>query len=774
MVRFHVSFSYHYEGIKHDPGSNRKNITSDKMNKLLSLVFVTILLLPACRQQSDDPQEVTWDQKADSVLKLMTLEEKIGQMVLYTSDWDVTGPTLRQGYLDDIRKGHCGNIFNAHTTAYVRELQRIAVEESRLGIPLLFGYDVIHGHKTIFPISLGEAASWDLDAIELSARISAVEAAASGLNWTFAPMVDISVDPRWGRISEGAGEDPFLGSRVAEARVRGFQGSDNNLADTLTLLACVKHFAAYGAPQAGRDYNTVDISERVLRDIYLPPYIAAIDAGAMSVMTAFNEYDGVPATGSKYLLTDVLRNELGFKGFVVTDYTSINEMVHHGVAVDDAAAGLLAVKAGVDMDMQGEVYFKYLKKQVEEGLVKESQIDDAVRRILKIKFKLGLFDDPYRYCNEDREKRLVYAPEHLEGALDVAKKSMVLLKNENQALPLKKRDKIAVIGELAASTRDMLGSWKAAGDWNFMKSTLDELKAYNGSSNLFYAEGVKNKGYDRSGFAIAMSAARKADKIVMVIGEDWEWSGEAASRTDISVPGVQTELLALLKTLNKPVIVVLMNGRPLVLERENQLADAILEAWYPGTMGGKAITEVLFGDYNPSGKLPVTFPLNLGQVPVYYYAKNTGRPIYLPDEKYKSKYLDSPNGPLFPFGFGLSYTTFEYSPITLSSKELTPNGMIKASVTVSNTGVYDGEEVVQCYVRDLVGSVTRPVKELKGFEKVMIKAGESKEITFTITPDMLAFHRIDMSYGTEPGDFNLYIGGNSRDVQEIKFKLTAR
>jgi beta-glucosidase len=711
------------------------------------------------------------DRKVDSVLKLMTLEEKIGQMVLYTSDWDVTGPKLRTSYLDDIRQGHCGNIFNAHTTAYVRELQRVAVEESRLGIPLLFGYDVIHGHKTIFPISLGESASWDLEAIEKSARVSAIEAAASGLNWTFAPMCDISVEPRWGRVSEGAGEDPFLGSKIAAARVRGFQGKTNDLSDSLTVLACVKHFAAYGAPQAGRDYNTVDMSERTFLDIYLPPYKAAIDAGAMSVMSSFNELDGVPATGSKYLLTDILRKQLGFKGFVVTDYTSINEMVHHGVVADEAEAGLLAIKAGVDMDMQGEVYFKYLKKQVEDGLVDIKLIDDAVRRILKVKFLLGLFDDPYRYCNPEREKRLVYAPEHLEAALDVAKKSMVLLKNDNQVLPLKKGEKLAVIGALATSTRDMLGSWKAAGDWDFMKSSLDEIKEYNGDLNVIYSEGAKKFGNDRSRFAAAIATARRADKIIFFMGEDWEWSGEAASRTDISVPGVQTELLAELKKTGKPIVVVLMNGRPLVLERENQLADAILEAWYPGTMGGKAITQVLFGEYNPSGKLTMTFPLNLGQVPVYYNAKNTGRPIYLENPKYKSRYIDSPNDPLFPFGYGLSYTTFEYSDITLSSNELLQNGEITVKVTVKNTGKFDGEEVVQCYVRDLVGSVTRPVKELKGFEKVMIKAGESKKITFKITPDMLAFHRLDMTYGTEPGDYKLFIGGNSRDVKEVGFKL---
>lgn len=735
----------------------------------LYAVSASMISFFACSSNVSTTEESKLDQKVDSVLSLMKMNEKIGQMVLYSSDWDVTGPSLRSGYLDDIRKGYCGNIFNAYSVDFTRKLQKIAVEESRLKIPLLFGYDVIHGQKTIFPISLGESASWDMAAIEKSARVAATEAAAMGVNWTFAPMVDISVEPRWGRVSEGAGEDPFLGSRIAEARVRGFQGND--LSDTLTILACVKHFAAYGAPLAGRDYNTVDMSERVFLDIYLPPYKAAIDAGALSVMSSFNELNGVPATGSKYLLTDILRNKLGFKGFVVTDYTSINEMVNHGVATNEADAGLLAVKAGVDMDMQGEVYFKYLKKQVEDGLVDEKNIDDAVRRILRVKFMLGLFDDPYRYCNESREKRLVYAPEHLDAALDVAKRSMVLLKNNDNALPLKKGEKIAVIGELAASARDMLGSWKAAGDWDFMKSTVDELRDYNGKDNVIYAEGCKKMGEDKGGFPAAIAAANQADKIVMVIGEDWEWSGEAASRTNINVPGVQTELLEKLNSLNKPIIVVLMNGRPLELTKENTLADAILEAWFPGTMGGKAITQVLYGQYNPSGKLTMTFPRSLGQVPIFYYEKNTGRPLYLPNPKYKSKYIDCPNDPLFPFGFGLSYTTFEYSDIKLSTTELSEKNELKASVIVNNTGKFDGEEVVQLYVRDLVGSVTRPVKELKGFEKISLKAGESKTVTFTITPDMLAFHRIDMTYGTEPGEFNLFIGGNSRDLKQSSFSL---
>lgn len=739
------------------------------MNRNIAFALIIVTFLAGCASSGKSAKEANLDQKVDSVLRLMTLDEKIGQMVLYSSDWDVTGPSLKKDYIDDIRKGNCGNIFNAHTAAYTRKLQEIAVKESRLGIPLLFGYDVIHGHKTIFPISLGESASWDLAAIEKSARVSASEAAASGINWTFAPMCDISVEPRWGRVSEGAGEDPYLGSKIAAARVHGFQGDD--LSDTLTILACVKHFAAYGAPLAGRDYNTVDMSERVFLDTYLPPYKAAIDAGAMSVMSSFNELFGVPASGSRYLLTDILRTKLGFKGFVVTDYTSINEMVNHGIVANEPDAGLLAVKAGVDMDMQGEVYFKYLKKQVNEGLVPEKTINDAVKRILRVKFMLGLFKDPYLYCNEAREKREVYAPAHLEATLDVAKKSMVLLKNDNKALPLKKGEKIAVIGQLANSTRDLLGSWKAAGDWNFMKSILDELKTYNGEANVNYSEGCKTIGDDRSEFKAAIATARRADKIVMVIGENCDWSGEATSRTSINIPGVQTELLQQLKALNKPIVIVLMNGRPLDLSKESELATSILEVWFPGTMGGKAITQVLFGEYNPAGKLTMTFPRNLGQVPIYYYEKNTGRPIYLANPKYKSRYIDCPNDPLYPFGFGLSYTTFAYSDIRLSTKELTGNGELKATVNVTNTGGVAGEEVVQCYIRDLVGSVTRPVKELKGFEKIALKAGEGKNVTFTITPDMLAFHRLDMTYGTEPGDFKLFIGGNSRDVKETGFRL---
>ena len=737
------------------------------MKRIILFAFLSVLLFASCRGRREASLKDV-DPRVDSLIRIMTLDEKIGQMVLFTSDWDVTGPTIREGYLDDIRSGRCGNIFNAYTVDYIRELQRVAVEESRLGIPLMFGYDVVHGHKTIFPIPLGESCSWDLDLIRRSASAAAAEAAASGLNWTFAPMVDISVDPRWGRVSEGAGEDPYLGSLIAAARVKGFQGE--NLANPLTVLACVKHFAAYGAPFAGRDYNTVDMSERQFREFYMPPYKAGVDAGALSVMTAFNEYDGVPATGNQYLLKDLLKGEWNFQGFVVTDYTSINEMVHHGYARDEAEAGVKAVNAGVDMDLQGEVYFSYLRGLVDSGFVREKTIDDAVRRILNVKAKLGLFDDPYLYCDRARENQVVSNPEIKALSRDAARRSMVLLKNEG-CLPFDRGDRIAVIGELAASRRDLLGSWKAAGEWDDMNSILDAVRAYNGAANVIYAEGCRKMGSDRSGFSEAMDAVAQADKVLMVIGEDWDWSGEAASRTDIGVPGIQSELLKMIASAGKPVAVVLLNGRPLVLEEESKAADAILEAWYPGTMGAEAVTDIVFGQYNPSGKLTMTFPRSVGQIPVFYYEKNTGRPIYLPNDKYKSKYLDSPNEPLYPFGYGLSYTDFKYSNLILSSPKMKKGHTIDATVTVTNIGTRTGEETVQLYIRDLIGSVTRPVKQLKGFQKLVLAPGESRTVTFTIDDEMLSFWRHDMTFGIEDGDFKVMVGGSSSDLLQTSFSL---
>lgn len=699
------------------------------------------------------------ERRVDSLLALMTLEEKIGQMTLFTSDWELTGPTLRSTYKEDIKKGRVGAIFNAHTAAYTKDLQRIAVEETRLGIPLLFGYDVIHGYKTIFPIPLGESASWDLEAIEKSARVAAVEAAASGLHWTFAPMVDIARDPRWGRIAEGAGEDTYLGSAIAKARVQGFQGENFDNADA--VLACAKHFAAYGAAQAGRDYHTVDISEQVLREVYLPPFKAALDAGAWTFMTSFNEWNGIPASAHEQLLKDILKWEWGFSGFVVTDYTSINEMVPHGYATDFKHAGELSVNAGVDMDMQGAVYYNHLEQLVREGKVKESRVDDAVRRILRMKFMLGLFENPYKFSDTEREKRVILSPEHLAAARDVARKSIVLLRNENQALPLSKDLKnIAVIGPLADSKVDMLGNWSAAGDAKNCVTLLEGVRAKWPNAQIKYAKGSDVMQRNKIDFANAFAAAKKADVIILAVGESGAMSGEAASRTDIGLPDVQAELVNYLMTTGKPVVMVLMNGRPLVLGDLAEKVPAIVETWFAGTQGGHAIADVLAGDYNPSGKLPVTFPRNVGQIPLHYNMKNTGRPMN-PNDKYTSKYLDVPNTPQWPFGFGLSYTTFEYSDVKTDKKSFDRNESVNISVTIKNTGNYDGEETVQLYVRDLVGSVTRPVRELKGFQKVFLKKGESKIVQFRLSADDLRFYNHELRFRAEPGDFDIWVGGDS-------------
>ncbi len=717
------------------------------------------------------------DRFVTDLMSKMTLEEKVGQLNLLTSNWDTTGPVLRERYRDDIKRGDVGAIFNAHTAAFTRELQELAVEETRLGIPLLFGYDVIHGYKTIFPIPLGEAASWDLEAIEKSARVAAVEAAAAGLHWTFAPMVDIARDPRWGRISEGAGEDVFLGTQIAKARVLGFQGDDLRAVDT--LLACVKHYAAYGAAQAGRDYHTTDMSERELWDTYLPPFRAAVESGVATVMTAFNDLNGVPATASDLLVRDILKTRWGFEGFVVSDYTSVNELVPHGFAVDEREAALLAFNAGVDMDMQGASFLRYLPQLVQEGEVSAQAIDRSVRRILEMKYRLGLFDDPYRYSDEAREQEAIYKPEHLEAARHIARKSIVLLKNEDALLPLDDEDlSLAVIGPLADSEADMIGSWTAAGERRDKPVTLLEgIRARVGDDvSIHYARGASYLFDDtgRTGFSAAIAAAARADVIIAAMGERWDMTGEAASRTSLQLPGMQQELLKALRGLGKPIVLVLMNGRPLAIEWENDHVDAILETWFAGTEGGNAIADVLFGDYNPSGKLPVTFPRNAGQVPIYYNMKNTGRPYDDEDEeqKYRSRYLDAPNSPLYPFGYGLSYTQFEYSDLSLDQAEMAAGDAVTVSVQVTNSGDYDGEEVVQLYTRDLVGSVTRPVKELKGFRKIFLKEGESKTVEFELQPADLAFHRRDMSYGAEAGEFQVFVGGNSVDVLEGTFRLT--
>ena len=728
----------------------------------------TLLLLIAAVACTQAPKtKVKTYPIVDSLLKVMTLEEKVGQTVLFTSDWTVTGPTMREGYINDIRDGKCGNIFNAFTAEYTRKLQEIAVKETRLGIPLLFGYDVIHGFRTIFPINLGMSCTWDPAAIERSARIAAREASAAGLQWTYSPMCDICVEPRWGRISEGAGEDPYLGSLISAAMTRGYQGED--LSDPSTVLACVKHYAAYGAPQAGRDYNTVDMSERWFREFYLPPYKAAIDAGALSVMASFNELDGVPATANTHLLQDILRGEWGFRGFVVTDYTGINEMVMHGYAKDVEDAGRLAMNAGVDMDMQGASYMDYMVGLVRSGAVRGSTLDEAVRRILTVKAELGLFEDPYRYCSPEREAAETLTEANKAEARSIAAESMVLLKNDG-VLPLKKGVKTAVIGALAASKDDLLGSWRGAGEVGSVPASI--LDAIKEVAPVVYAEGCKEEGEDRSGFRAALAAARSASQVVLVIGEDCMWTGEAASRSNINIPGVQSELLQQLAAAGKKVAVVLLNGRPLDLSAESETASALLEAWYPGTMGGYAVADVLFGDVNPSGKLSVTFPRNLGQVPIYHYAKNTGRPYIHPEAKYESRYLDVPNEPLYAFGYGLSYTQFGYSDITLSGSDFNAGGTLKASVTVTNTGAVEGTETVQMYIRDLVGSVTRPVKQLKGFERVTLKPGESKEVTFSIDAETLSFYRQDMTWGPESGDFKVFIGGSSDNVKEASFNYS--
>ena len=712
------------------------------MRKLFPLLAV-VLSVVSCGTKTTNKAMPT-DPRVEQLMKQMTLEEKIGQMVLFTSDWSVTGPSMRQGYLDDIKAGRCGNLLNAFTADFTREVQRIAVEETRLGIPILFGYDVIHGFRTIFPINLGMSASWDIEAIKHSAQIAAEEAAAAGLQWTYSPMCDICVEPRWGRISEGAGEDPYLGSLIAKAMVEGYQGDD--LAADNTLLACVKHFAAYGAPQGGRDYNTVDMSERWLREFYLPPYKAAVDAGALSVMASFNELDGVPAHANKHLMQDILRDEWGFQGFIVSDYTGIMEMINHGYAADLKDAANLSVNAGMDMDMMAAAFMLHLKESVEKGEVSVKTIDDACRRILNVKAALGLFDDPYKYCDPQREKERTLTPESKAFARKFAAESMVLLKN-NGLLPLKKGEKVAVLGPLANSKDDLLGSWRGAGEVSAVPaSVLDAIKEVT-------------------------PVTATAGKVVLVIGEPCSWTGEAASRSSIRIPEEQVALLRQLKKQGKQVAVVLMNGRPLDLSEESDLADAILEAWYPGTMGGYAVADVLFGDVNPSGKLTVTFPRNLGQVPVYHYMKNTGRPYVHPDAKYESRYLDVPNEPLYAFGHGLSYTRFEYGDIVIDPRDKPEDDdlVLTARITVTNTGEREGTEVVQMYIRDLVGSVTRPVKQLKGFQRVTLKPGESREVVFTIDKETISFWRQDMTWGPEAGDFNIFIGGASDKVKTASF-----
>jgi beta-glucosidase len=733
----------------------------------LSTITCSLLIISSLNAQIYRPSAAV-EERVIKLLDKMTLEEKIGQLTLYTTDWGSTGPTIREGYKNDIRSGACGNLFNSHTVGFVRELQRVAVEETRLKIPLLFGFDVIHGYKTIFPIPLGEAASWDMEVVERSARVAAIEATAAGLNWTYAPMVDISRDPRWGRVMEGAGEDTYLGSRIAEARVRGFQGK--KLGDPDAMLACVKHFAGYGASFGGRDYNTVDMSERYFRNFFLPPYEAAVRAGAATVMTSFNDYDGIPATGNKFLLTDILRKEWGFRGFVVTDYTSINEMVNHGVAADEKGAGELAINAGVDMDMQGAVYQRFLAQSVKDKKVSMLQIDEAVRRVLRLKFELGLFEDPYKFCDENRQNAQLLSAEHRAAARDVARKSIVLLKNNQDVLPLKKSAKIALIGPLGDNKSELIGNWNGAGNADDCVSLLEGLR--NAGASATFARGCEVEGgMSKDDLAAAVALAAGADVVVVAVGEKAMMSGEAASRAEIGLPGAQSALVLELVKTGKPVVVVLMNGRPLAIPEIADNAGAILETWWLGTEAGNAIADVLFGDYNPSAKLPMSFPRSVGQVPVFYNEKSTGRP-YDPNSKWTSKYIDMSNSPQWPFGFGLSYTTFQYSEPKPDKTTYKKGERLRVAVTVTNTGKRAGEEVAQLYLRDMVGSVTRPVKELKGFQKIMLEAGASKEVVFTLTEQDMSFYRHDMTFGVEPGEFEIMVGGNSSDLKRVRVTMT--
>ncbi len=736
------------------------------------LLLVSLVYANGCKTKPGDVASL-YNKKADSIIKLMTLDEKIGQVSLFTSDMSLTGPTMRDDYIDLIRQGKVGAVFNAFTVDFVRNLQKTAVEETRLHIPLIFGYDVIHGHRTIFPINLGQAATWDTLMIEKSERIAAIEATAEGLNWVFAPMVDIARDPRWGRVMEGAGEDTWLGSLISSARVKGFQGS--SLSDNNTVLACVKHFAAYGAPQGGRDYHVVDMSERSLYEWYLPPYKAAVDAGVGSVMTSFNEIAGVPSTSNRWLLTDLLRDDWKFDGFIVTDYSSLNELIPHGVAADLSHASELAINAGVDMDMQGSAFLTELTGLVKSGKVSEETLDNAVHRILVAKYRLGLFDDPYRYCDKKREAEEIMTPEHRSFAREFVAKSCVLLKNDNKTLPVPESAKtIAVIGPLADSKMDMLGFWFGAGQFDKAVTLLEGIKNKTGSTvNLLTVKGCDINDSDMTGIDQAVSTAKKADFVILALGESFMMSGEAASRTNISLPGMQMQLAEAIIRTGKPVAVVLFNGRPLAIPELDKIAPAILETWFGGTEAGNGIADVLFGDVNPSGKITMTFPLNVGQIPIFYNTKNTGRPINPenPYEKFRSNYLDSPNTPLYPFGYGLSYTTFSYSDIKLNKESFGATEQIIASVDVTNTGDRDGEEIVQMYIRDLVGDVTRPVKELKGFKKVPLKKGETVTVTFTISPADLSYYHRDMSYTYDPGDFELFVGTNSRDTKAAKFSV---
>ena len=749
------------------------------MMKIVTLVFVFFSLMGFS-------QEKKWDKKVEDLLEKMTLDEKIGQLNQYSGFWDVTGPAPTEGSsakkYQNLKAGLVGAMLNVKGVKNIYKLQKIAVEETRLGIPLLFGYDIIHGYKTISPIPLAEAASWDLQAIQKSAEIAAEESASAGINWTFAPMIDVTRDARWGRVMEGAGEDPFLGSKIAAARIKGFQG---NLSSNKNIIACAKHFAGYGFSEAGKEYNTVDVSNETLYNIIFPPFKTAVNSGVRSFMNAFNQLNGVPATGNKFLQREILKNQWSFPGFVVSDWGSIKELVTHGFAKDSLQAAEIAINAGSDMDMESSIYINHLATLVKNGKIKETTIDDAVKRILKVKFELGLFDNPYKYCNEVYENATVGKPAFHEAVLDMAKKSIVLLKNEGNLLPLKKEgQKIAVIGALASDKNSPLGNWRLAADDNTAVSVLEGLQKYKGNQ-LTYARGaevvtgetsfakeVAVNTTDKSGFVEALEIAKSADVVIMVLGENGYQSGEGRSRSDIGLPGVQQELLEAVYQVNKNIVLVLNNGRPLAIPWAAEHLPAIVEAWQLGTQSGHAIAQVLYGDYNPSGKLPMTFPRNVGQLPLYYNYKSTGRPDPEKDKGvvFWSHYIDEKHTPLYPFGYGLSYSKFEYSNLKLDKTTFSDGERIAVSVDITNNSRVAGKEIVQWYIRDLVGSFARPVKELKGFDLVELKPFETKTVNFIINEETIQFYTSNSKWEAEKGEFKVFVGGNSETTIMADFQ----
>ena len=753
--------------------------------KLQSLLIIAIAFIFSAQLDAQTKDNTTrMNVFISSLMNKMTLEEKIGQMNLPSAGEFTTGTATNSDIGNNVKKGNVGGLFNIKGIEKIKAIQKISVEESRLKIPLLFGMDVIHGYETTFPIPLGISATWDMAAIEKSARIAAIEASADGINWTFSPMVDISRDPRWGRVSEGNGEDPYLGSQIAKAMIKGYQGS---LTKNNEILACVKHYALYGAPEGGRDYNTVDMSHIRMYNEYFPPYKAAVDAGVGSVMASFNEVDGIPATANKWLMTDVLRKQWGFKGFVVTDYTGINEMIDHGMG-DLQTVSALALKAGIDMDMVGEGFLKTLKKSLSEKKVTQAEIDLACRRVLEAKYKLGLFEDPYKFLDAQRAKTEIYTSEHRQIARQIAAQSFVLLKNKGNVLPRKKAGKIALIGPLADAANNMAGTWSVATVQNRSVSVLAGLKeAVGNKAEVLYAKGsnlTENATLEENATMFgkslnrdprpaaeirqeAVKIAEQSDVIIAALGESAEMSGEASSRSHIGIPMVQQQLLKELLKTGKPVVLLLFTGRPLTLTWEDKNVPAILNVWFAGSEAGNAIADVVFGDVNPSGKITMTFPQNIGQIPIYYAHKNTGRPLEEGKwfSKFRSNYLDVSNDPLYPFGYGLGYSAFEYGNLNLSQTTLKGNQTLKATISITNKGKYDGAEVVQLYIRDKVGSVTRPVKELKGFQKIWIKSGETKTATFNITTNDLKFYNSDLKYDWESGEFDIMIGANSRDVK---------